>query len=123
MLSVMTTQVSFAFVRLPLRSNDREKLTITPMYLQEGEYFTERDFVAADGGFEGDGRFKCSHKNSGKDPGKTFNVTWQEVCTRVENKELLHGVLYWVTIKENSCTQTRCCCWPFMLQSGFITIF
>jgi hypothetical protein len=55
------------------------------LYLQEGEYFAEGEFIAADGGFEGDGRFKCSHKNPGNDPVKIiFNLTWREVCTGVE---------------------------------------
>ena len=34
--------------------------------------------MAADGAFEGDGRFLCSYKNPG-------NVVWREVRTGVEN--------------------------------------
>jgi hypothetical protein len=36
--------------------------------LQEGDYFSEDEFVASDGGFEGDGR-----------------LVFREVCTGVEN--------------------------------------
>jgi hypothetical protein len=87
MLSVMDHTGRFTFVRLALGSNDREMLTSSPLYLQEGEYFSEGEFVAADGGFEGDGRFKCSHKVPGNDPIKIiFNLTWREVRTGVENK-------------------------------------
>jgi hypothetical protein len=87
MLSVMDHTGRFTFVRLALGSNDREMLTSSPLYLQEGEYFAEGKFIAADGGFEGDGRFKCSHMNPGNDPVKIiFNLTWREVRTGVENK-------------------------------------
>ncbi len=71
---------------MALSSNDREMLTSFPLYLQEGEYFSEGEFVAADGGFEGDGRFKSPHKVLGNDPTKIiFPLTWWEVCTGVEN--------------------------------------
>jgi len=69
-----------------LGKNDREVLTSSPLYLQEGDYFSEDEFVAADGGFDGDGIFRCSYKNPGDDEIKQlFNLTWWEVCTGVEN--------------------------------------
>jgi len=50
------------------------------------EIFFNDEFVAADGAFEGDGRFRCSCKNPGNDEvKKLFNVTWREVRTGVEN--------------------------------------
>jgi hypothetical protein len=54
--------------------------------LQEGDYFSADEFVAADGGFDGDGRFRCSYKNPGNDEVKQlFNLAWREVRTGVEN--------------------------------------
>ncbi len=37
-------------------------MTVSPLYLSEGDYFLDDEFVAADGAFEGDGRLKCSYK-------------------------------------------------------------
>ncbi len=86
-LSIMDHTGRFTFVWLVLGSNYREMLSSFPLFLQEREYFAEGEFIAADGGFEGDERFKCSHKNLGNDPVKiVFNLTWWEVCTGVENK-------------------------------------
>jgi hypothetical protein len=42
----------------------------SPLYLEEGEYFSGNQFVATDGAFEGDGTFFCSCKNPGNDPNK-----------------------------------------------------
>ncbi len=44
------------FPRLCLGGNDREVFTSSPLYLQEGHFFSDDEFVAVDGGFEGDGR-------------------------------------------------------------------
>jgi hypothetical protein len=101
-------------------------LTSSSLYLQEGEYFAEAKFIAADGGFEGDGRFKCSHKNPGNNPVKIIlNLTWREVHNGVENKYQRVGA--WFPLLGNNKRNWRnlksCCCWQFMLQSGCITLF
>ena len=86
MLSVMDHTGRYIFVRVSLGKNDREVLTSSPLYLQEGDYFSADEFVAADGGFDGDGRFHCSYKNPGNDEVKQlFNLAWREVQTGVEN--------------------------------------
>jgi hypothetical protein len=60
-----------------LGKNDREVLTSSPLYLQEGEFFSDGEFVAADGAFDGDGQFRCSYKNPGDDEiKKLFNLAW-----------------------------------------------
>ncbi len=42
--------------------------------------------MVSDGGFDGDGKFKCSYKNPGNDPNKIlFNLGWYEVRTGVES--------------------------------------
>jgi hypothetical protein len=76
----------YIFARLCLGKNDREVFTGSPLYLQEGEFFSEDEFVAADGAFEGDGRLRCSYKNPGNDDvKKLWNLAFQEVRTGVEN--------------------------------------
>jgi hypothetical protein len=76
----------FIYAWLCLGAHDREVYNSSPLYLQEGNYFSEDEFVAVDGGFEGDGRLQCSYKNPGQDEiKKLFNLTWQEVRTGVEN--------------------------------------
>jgi len=66
-LSVMDHSGQFIYARLCLGANDREVYTSSPLYLQEGNYFSEDEFVAVDSGFEGDGRLQCSYKNPGHD--------------------------------------------------------
>ena len=84
--SVMDHSGRFIYARLCLGANDREVYTSSPLYLQEGNYFSEDEFVAVDGGFEGDGHLRCSYKNPGQDEiKKLFNLTWQEVRMGVEN--------------------------------------
>ena len=84
--SVMDHSGRFIYARLCLGANDREVYTSSPLYLQEGNYFSEDEFVAVDGSFEGDGRLRCSYKNPGQDEiKKLFNLTWREVRSGVEN--------------------------------------
>jgi hypothetical protein len=86
LLSVMDHTGRFIFLRLCLGKNDREVLTGSPLYLREGEFFSDNQWVASDGGFEGDGRFVCSHKNPGNDQDKiTYNLAFREVRMGVEN--------------------------------------
>jgi hypothetical protein len=80
MLSVMDQTGRYIYVRVCLGNNDREVLTGSPLYLQEIDYFSDEEFVASDGGFDGDGRFRCSYRNPGNDPVKVrFNLAWHEV--------------------------------------------
>jgi len=75
-LSVMDHSGQYIYARLCLRANDREVYTSSPLYLQEGNYFSEDEFVAVDSGFEGDGRLRFSYKNPGQDEiKKPFNLT------------------------------------------------
>jgi len=86
LLSVMDHSGHCIFAHLCLGANDRDVYTSSPLYLHEGDYFSGEEFVAADGAFKGDGRFRCSCKNPGNDEvKKLFNLTWSEVRTGVEN--------------------------------------
>ena len=53
--------------------------------LQQGLFFDRDQFLAADGGFEGDGPVRCSYKNPGNDElKKTFNNAFREVRAGIE---------------------------------------
>jgi hypothetical protein len=41
-----------------LGKNDWEVFTGSPLYFQEGEFFSDDEFVTADSAFEGDGEVK-----------------------------------------------------------------
>jgi hypothetical protein len=72
MLSVMDHTGSFIYIWLCLGRNDREALISSPLYLLEGDYFSDKEWVSSDGAFDGDGRFLCSYKNPGNDPVKIW---------------------------------------------------
>ena len=55
MLSVMDHRGHYIYLHLTLGKNDREVLTSSPLYLQEGDFFSDGEFLVADGAFEGDG--------------------------------------------------------------------
>jgi hypothetical protein len=55
MLSVMDYTGHFIFLRVCSGKNDREVLTGSPLYLREGEFFSDNQWVASDGGSDGDG--------------------------------------------------------------------
>jgi hypothetical protein len=74
-LSVIDHSGRFIFVRLSLGMNDREVYTTSPLYLCEGDFFSDGQFIASDGAFEGDGRFICSYKKPGNDEN---NVTFRK---------------------------------------------
>jgi hypothetical protein len=67
LLSVMDRSRHYIFARICLGKNDREVFTGHPLSLQEGEFFSENEFVAANGVFKGDGCLHCSFKNPGND--------------------------------------------------------
>jgi hypothetical protein len=73
--------------------------------LQEVDFFSPDGFVASDGGFDGDGKFKCSYKNPGNYPNKIlFNLGWREDRTGIENsyQRVVPGIPYWETTSKNS---------------------
>jgi hypothetical protein len=73
----------YIYARICLGS---EVFTSSPLYLSEGDYFLDDEFVAADGNFEGDGRLKCSYKNPCNDKvKKLWNLAFHEMRTGVEN--------------------------------------
>ena len=87
LLSVIDRTGRIIFFRICLGNNDRECLTQSPLYLQQGLYFADDEWIASDGGFEGDGPFRCSYKNTrGNIDKQLYNVTFKEVRTGVENK-------------------------------------
>jgi hypothetical protein len=80
MLSIMDHMGHNTFFRVSLGKNDREVLMSSSLYLQEEDYFSADEFMTADGGFDGDGRFCCSCKNPDNDEIKQlFNLAWHEV--------------------------------------------
>jgi hypothetical protein len=69
-----------------LGKNDCEVFTASPLYLQEGEFFLDDEFIAANGVFKGDGFLRCSFKNPRNDEvKKLWNLAFHEVRTGVEN--------------------------------------
>ncbi len=77
-LSLVDHSGRFIFVRVTLGNNNRECYTTSPLYLEEGDYFSDNQFVATDGAFDGDGRFLCSYKNPSHDPNKIrFNSAFR----------------------------------------------
>ena len=60
----------YIYVYVGLAKNDREMFTSLPLYLQRGYWFSDGEFIAADGGFEGDGPVRASFKNPGADTNK-----------------------------------------------------
>jgi hypothetical protein len=54
MLSVCNLTGRYIHGWVRLGKNDREIFTSSPLYLQEGDFFSEDEFVASDSGFEGE---------------------------------------------------------------------
>ncbi len=103
MLLVIDHSGRFIFVCVSLGNNDREVYTTSPLYLEEGDFFSCGEFVAADGGFEGDGRFLCSYKNPGITI-KSFLTLLSVKCTQEQKtaiKELVLGFHYLETTSVN----------------------
>ena len=121
MLSVCDHKGRYIYVRVCLGRNDHKVFTSSPLYLQEGNYFSEDEFVALDGGFEGDGRFRCSYNTPGNHPDRVlFNLVFHEICTGVENAYshalmLALGFLCWETIRRSYHIQRKFCFWQSML--------
>lgn len=84
-LSVMDYTGRFIYVLVRLAKNDRDFFTSTPLYMQEGLWFDDGQYIASDGGFEGDGAVRYSYKDCGNDVDKiTFNQAFREVRTGIE---------------------------------------
>ncbi len=78
-LSAVDHSGRFIYCRVALGNNDWEVYTSSDLYLQEGSFFSGSQWVAVDGGFEGDGRFLCSYKNLGNDQNHIdFNNAFRE---------------------------------------------
>jgi hypothetical protein len=86
LFSVMDHSGHYIFACICLGKNDHEVFTGSPLYLQEGEFFLDNEFIAANGAFEGDGHLHCSFKNPGNNEAKKlWNLAFPEVRTGVEN--------------------------------------
>ena len=84
-LSVMDYTGRFIYVHCALAKNDRDMFTSTPLYMNAGEYFTPGEWMASDGGFEGDGPIRFSYKNPGaNEEKKTYNLAFKEVRAGIE---------------------------------------
>jgi hypothetical protein len=78
-----------------LGNNDWEVYTSSDLYLQEGSFFSGSQWVAVDGGFEGDDRFVCSYKNPGNNENRIdFNNVFHEVRTLKENSYQRVGIWF-----------------------------
>ncbi len=85
LLFVMDHSGHYIFARICLGKNDCEIFTSSPLHLQEGEFFLDNKFVAADGAFEGDRHLRCSFKNPGNNEAKKlWNLAFCEVRTGME---------------------------------------
>ncbi len=74
MLNIMDHTGCFIYAQMCLGRNDKEVLTSNPLYLLEGNYFSDAEWVSSDGAFDGYGRFLCSYKNPGNDAVKIATI-------------------------------------------------
>jgi hypothetical protein len=89
LLSIMDHSGWYIYARVCLGKNDREVLMSSPLYLQEGDYFSEDGFMVAN--FDGDGIFHCSYKNPGNDKVKQEEIP-SEFCVPVPSKLANNGL-------------------------------
>jgi hypothetical protein len=91
----------YIFTHICLGKNDHEVCTGSPLFLHEGDFFSEDEFVAADGVFEGDGHLCCSFKNSRNyEAKKLCNLAFHQVRTGVENSYQRNGA--WIPLLGNN---------------------
>ena len=76
----------YIYVYVGLAKNDREMFTSLPLYLQHGYWFSDGEFIAADGGFEGDGPVRASFKNPGADANKILQLHFLRCSTRYRTR-------------------------------------
>jgi len=92
LFSVMDHSRCCIFSQICLGKNDHDVFTSSPLYLQEGEFFSDDEFVAADGTFEVDGHLWCSFKNPGNDKVKRlWNLAFCEVRMGMDNSSQRRG--------------------------------
>ncbi len=85
MLSVMDHTGWYIFVCVCLGNNDREVFTSSPLYLHEGDFFSDDERVSSNGSLKGGRKFMCSYKDPRNDPIKIrFNLAFHEVTQGVE---------------------------------------
>ena len=83
--SVMDYTGRFIYVLVGLAKNDRDFLTSTPLYMQEGSWFDIGQYLATDGGFFGDGPIRFSYNDCENDLNKIlYNLTFKEVRMGIE---------------------------------------
>ena len=81
--------------------------TSLPLYLQHGYWFSDGEFIAADGGFEGDGPVRASFKNPGADANNNFTTALSKMFDKISNAlstEFVNGSLYWESTSRNGIT-------------------
>ena len=67
------------------RPNDRSSFTHLPLYMDQGLYFDDDQFVAVDGGFDGDGPLRSSFREPNTPARVAFNLAFKEVRLQIEN--------------------------------------
>jgi DDE superfamily endonuclease len=86
-LAVINKHGEFIYV-VPLlrgRTNDRENFTTSDLYMNCGNYFSEGEYIASDGGFRGDGPNLVSYDVLDDESKAHFNLIFKEVRVGVEN--------------------------------------
>jgi len=80
-------EVIFLLTGIPGGRSDRDIWTSCDLYLHAGLYFSEGQWLAADGGFMGDGNLVMSYNNIFGDENRSaFNYTFTEMRKQVENQ-------------------------------------
>ncbi len=112
MLSVMDHTGRYIFLLLCLGRNDREVFTGSPLYLREGEFFSDNQWISSDGAFEGMVDL-FAHTRIQEMIWIRFVTTLHSVKSgkelRIVMVELECGFPYWGTIKKNYLTLRKFC--------------
>lgn len=110
-LAVIDRLGYFRFVEtgIPGRVSDREAFTRCGLYMNRGDYFSEEEWVAADGGFRGDGPIMYSfdaRELGSKQQRMDFNLVFKEVRVQVENA--FNRVKTWFSVLGNNKAAWNC---------------
>lgn len=72
---------------VPGKISDRELYTRSALYLNSGQYFSEGEWVAADGGFRGDGAigYGFDGRDLNTEERRMYNLAFKELRQQVEN--------------------------------------
>ena len=86
-LAVIDKHGYFIFVDILVngRRNDRDQFTSCDLYMLAGNYFSQSERLASDGGFRGDGPLLISYDNLDTPEKILFNLAFKEVRVGVEN--------------------------------------